>query len=99
MTVQSLMQMCAGLGIKLRLAGDDHSRLQVDAPKGTLTPFIREELATHKLDLVVALKAMRKVEIQASEGEATNSSTDNVAREPPLGRANPDLQKSISSAN
>ena len=34
MTVDSLMQTCEELGIKLALKADDNSRLQVDAPKG-----------------------------------------------------------------
>src|SRR3989440_268619 len=56
MTVQSLMQRCAELGIKLRLKADDDDRLLVDAPKGTLTAPLREALAAHKLELIAILK-------------------------------------------
>jgi hypothetical protein len=56
MTVQSLMQRCAELGIKLALKGDDDERLMVDAPKGTLTAPLREALTAHKLDLIAILK-------------------------------------------
>ena len=55
MSVESIMQTCAELGIKLTLKGDD-DRLQVDAPKGALTAPIREALAAHKTDIVAALK-------------------------------------------
>ena len=57
MNVESIMQTCAELGIKLTLKGDDSDRLQVDAPKGALTAPVREALAAHKTDIVAALKA------------------------------------------
>jgi len=56
MTVQSLMQRCAELGIKLTLKADDSERLLVDAPKGTLTAPLREALAEHKPELISILK-------------------------------------------
>ena len=94
MTVKSLMQMCEGLGIKLTLAGDDHNRLQVDAPKGTLTQAIREELTTHKLDLVVALVEQSRAQTQAQTIEATNSSDDSVTHVPSPRRTISDQQLS-----
>ena len=56
MTVESLMQRCAELGIKLGLKGDHNDRLLVDAPRGTLTEPLKEALAAHKLDLIAILK-------------------------------------------
>ena len=56
MTVESLMQRCAELGIKLTLKADDLDRLVVDAPKGTLTMPLREALTAHKPDLIAILK-------------------------------------------
>src|SRR5258705_8750724 len=57
MTVDSIMQMCAELGIELSLKVDDNNRLHVDAPKGTLTASIRETLTAHKTEIVAALKS------------------------------------------
>src|SRR6266850_3360253 len=56
MTVQSLMQRCAELGIKLTLKADDNERLLVDAPKGTLTAPLRDALTEHKLELISILR-------------------------------------------
>src|ERR1700674_2369398 len=56
MTVQSLMQRCSELGIKVSLKADDNDRLLVDAPKGTLSADLRDALAAHKLDLIAILK-------------------------------------------
>src|SRR6266576_501179 len=56
MNVQSLMQRCAELGIKLTLKADDNERLLVDAPKGTLTAPLREALAAHKPELISILR-------------------------------------------
>ena len=57
MTVQSLIQSCAELGIKLALKEDDNDRLRVAAPKGALTAPLRDALAAHKPDLIAILKA------------------------------------------
>src|SRR6185503_9034439 len=59
MTVKSLMQTCAELGIKLALRDDDDSRLRVDAPKGALTSSLRDALAAHKSELIAALKSQQ----------------------------------------
>src|SRR5262249_13646633 len=56
MTAESLLELCAGLGIKLDLAGDGRDRLQVDAPKGSLTPSLREALSENKINLVNILR-------------------------------------------
>src|SRR6267143_6715618 len=60
MTAESLMQLCAQLGIKLALKGDDSDRLQVDAPKGALTASLRDALAANKADLLVLLKSKQQ---------------------------------------
>ena len=68
MTVQSLMQTCAELGIKLALKEDDSDRLRVAAPKGALTAPLRDALAAHKPDLIAILQAKQQAShpIQAS---------------------------------
>ena len=67
MSVESLMQTCADLGIKLALKGDDNDRLQVDAPKGTLTAPLREALAANKSELIAALKSKQNSTISQPE--------------------------------
>ena len=81
MTVQSLMQRCAELGIKLALKGDDDSRLLVDAPKGTLTAPLREALAAHKPDLIAMLKSTNQ------ENSITQTRTPNQTSEESESRA------------
>src|SRR6266850_31044 len=78
MTVESLMQICERLGIKLMLAGDAQNRLQVDAPKGALTQSIRDELTAHKLELVIALKAKKQAQSQVPSADASDSPDDSV---------------------
>ena len=56
MTVQSLMRLCAELGIELALKGDNNDRLVVDAPKGALTEPLRQALTEHKAALIAILK-------------------------------------------
>src|SRR5882724_7405335 len=99
MTVESLIQMCASLGIKLTLAGDDQNRLQVDAPKGTLTQSIREELTAHKLDLVAALKVQLRARAQAQAPEAMDASADSVTHVPQPRKVTADQQLSVAPLN
>src|SRR2546427_9464934 len=94
MTVQSLMQRCAELGIKLTLKADDNDRLLVDAPKGTLTAPLREALAAHKLELIAILKTSDQepsitqvpIPFQSSEANETRApaSTWNSPEATPL---------------
>src|SRR6266480_832432 len=62
MSVDFLFQLCAQHGIKLTLSGDGSDRLLVDAPKGSLTPSLREALTAHKPELIAALKAQAESE-------------------------------------
>ncbi|MET9359164.1 amino acid adenylation domain-containing protein [Streptomyces sp. NPDC006617] len=55
--VASLLTKLAGKGIKLRLDGDDH--VEVQAPRGSLTPELRAELAAHKQEIVSWLARSR----------------------------------------
>src|SRR5436190_1447848 len=57
MSVEFLLQLCAQHGIKLTLSSDGSDRLMVDAPKGSLTPSLREALTANKPQLIAALKA------------------------------------------
>src|SRR5882762_8125547 len=99
MTVESLMQMCERLGIKLMLAGDAKNRLQVDAPKGALTQSIRDELTAHKLELVIALRAKNQAQSQVSSADATGSSDDSVTKIAEPRRAMSDQQVSTMPAS
>ncbi len=55
--VSSLLTELAGRGIKLKLDGDDG--LEVQAPRGSLTPELRAELVTHKQEIVSWLARSR----------------------------------------
>src|SRR5688572_11703906 len=91
MTVQSLMQRCSELGIKLALKGDDDSRLLVDAPKGTLTAPLREELAAHKPELIAILKS-RNQENSITQTRSPKASEETESRAPGLERSNSRVQ-------
>ena len=82
MTVQSLMQRCAELGIKLALKADDNDRLLVDAPKGTLTAPLREDLAAHKLDLIAILKTSDQEYSVTQTRRPTQTSEETESRAP-----------------
>src|SRR5882762_7629812 len=99
MTVESLMQMCERLGIRLMLAGDDQNRLQVDAPKGALTQSIRDELTAHKLAIVIALKAKKQAQSQVPFADATGSPDDSVTHIAEPRRAMSDQQVSTVPAS
>src|SRR6267142_3845058 len=81
MSAESIMQMCAELGIKLALKGDDSDRLQVDAPKGALTAPIREALAAHKTEIVAALKSKELSAQPSSQTDADETVTRTPARQ------------------
>jgi hypothetical protein len=93
MTVNSLMQTCEALGIKLGLKGDGSDRLVVDAPKGALTPTLRDELAARKPQLIAFLKtrnlstsqtkASTSLDAEVTKGRAPASHT-NVPEARPL---------------
>src|SRR5688572_12584813 len=93
MTVQSLLQRCTELGIKLALKADDNDRLLVDAPRGTLTAPLREALTAHKRDLIAMLKAndqeysvtQTRTPSQTSEETESQSSSASMPETTPLG--------------
>src|SRR5262245_13160571 len=62
MNVEFLLQLCAQHGIRLMVSGDGSDRLVVDAPKGSLTPALREALAANKSLLITALKNQTLIE-------------------------------------
>jgi hypothetical protein len=90
MTVDSLIQTCEALGIKLALKGGDSDRLVVDAPKGALTPSLRDELTARKPQLIAFLKQRNQ---SASQTQASTSQTSEVTE----GRA-PASQKKVPEA-
>jgi tubulysin polyketide synthase-like protein len=51
-SADELIQTCSRAGIRLAPAGD---RLRVDAPRGVLTPELRDALAVHKSELITKL--------------------------------------------
>src|SRR5687768_11810776 len=59
MTIESLIQTCTQLGIKLGLAGENNDRLKVDAPKGALNESLRNALTARKPELIAFLTAQQ----------------------------------------
>ena len=106
MTAQSLMQTCAELGIKLALSEEDESRLRVDAPKGSLTPALRDALAAHKSELITALKSQQAHATVAEDSvlhpdetvtPVPASMTPYPPEATPLILENPSIKSSLSS--
>src|SRR6266480_4244578 len=85
MSVDFLFQLCAQHGIKLTLSGDGSDRLLVDAPKGSLTPSLREALTAHKPELIAALKA------QAESETVTELQSDRPAKTAPSSQTGFDI--------
>ena len=77
MKLESLMQQCEELGIKLALKGDDNDRLQVDAPKGALSAPLREALSANKANIITALKLKA-----ANQQSKVNAESDSAATIP-----------------
>jgi hypothetical protein len=75
MTVDSLVQTCEALGIKLALKADGSDRLIVDAPKGALTPSLRDELTARKPQLIAFLKKKNQSVSQTQASTSQNSET------------------------
>ena len=79
MTIDSLIQTCEALGIKLALKSDGSDRLVVDAPKGALTPSLRDELAARKPQLIAFLKTRNQTASQAQASTSHSSETEGRA--------------------
>ncbi len=79
MTIDSLIQTCEALGIKLALKSDGSDRLVVDAPKGALTPSLRDELAARKPQLIAFLKTRNQTASQAQVSTSHSSETEGRA--------------------
>ncbi len=79
MTIDSLFQTCEALGIKLALKGDGSDRLVVDAPKGALTPSLRDELAARKPQLISFLKTRNQTASQTQASTSYSSETEGRA--------------------
>jgi len=62
MTVQSLLSQLRERGIQLKISGPD--RLIVDAPKGALTPELRNELSLQKAEI---LKTLQEEELRTED--------------------------------
>ena len=82
MNVESLVNMCAELGIKLALKGDDNDRLQVDAPKGAMTVGLRKSLVDQKADLIAFLKTKQPVSGQVKPSVSSEDPDETVTRAP-----------------
>jgi TubC N-terminal docking domain len=55
MTARSLLSLLREKGVEVKTSGND--RLVIDAPKGTITPELRSELAANKADLLRILQS------------------------------------------
>ena len=77
MSVESLISALRAARYQVVALTDDGSdRLLVDAPKGALTPSLREALTAHKLELIIALKAQAlKKSHEDAETKATGNQT------------------------
>ena len=64
MTQVELLSEVKTLGLRLSIVGD---KLRVEGPKGKVTPELRDELALHKVEIIVALKADDVVMIFTTE--------------------------------
>src|SRR3989454_5558920 len=73
MNVEFLIQLCEKHGIKLTLSTDGSDRLLVDAPKGALTPSLREALTAHKLELITALKTQKRTQSSTHDESQTET--------------------------
>src|ERR1041385_4988380 len=73
MTIDSLLETCTALGIKVALKDDGSDRLIVDAPRGALTPSLRDELTARKPQLIAFFKAQNETarHTQASSSHAS----------------------------
>jgi len=89
MTVNSLMEKCAELGIKLALKGEASDRLQVDAPKGALTAELRDALTAKKSDLITALKTRAVSRPVLSEKDSTTVTHESIRSTPQSPEATP----------
>src|SRR5262245_8239780 len=54
MTTHTLLEELRGLGVKL---STDGTALRIDAPKGVITPDLREQIAAQKQDLIALVAA------------------------------------------
>ena len=78
MTARNLLTLLREKGVEIRTSGAD--RIVIDAPKGTITPQLREELAANKADLLRILQTEVAPHSQLLATEAPRSSS----REPGL---------------
>ncbi|PZH20818.1 hypothetical protein C1I97_00810 [Streptomyces sp. NTH33] len=74
--VPALLDDLARAGIRLRLAADD--RIEVIAPKGALTPALRERLGRHKPDLVAWLGSNREQREPARDLPVVEADEENL---------------------
>lgn len=86
MTLQSLMQTCAELGIRLALKEGDNDRLRVAAPKGVLTAPLRHALAAHKPDLIAILKVRQQSSHPTQASNAEQDSQEALVKAEPEAR-------------
>ena len=84
MTARNLLTLLREKGVQIRTSGAD--RLVIDAPKGTITPQLREELAANKADLLRILQTEVAPHSQLLATEAPRSSSREPGL-PPLARS------------
>ncbi len=104
MTVQSLMRLCAELGIELTLKGDNNDRLVVDAPKGALTEPLRQALTQHKPALISILRTREQASSRVRNRtsavvEPSTTPPTTVASQPPVQLSVSEKSQPTSSAS
>ena len=77
MTARNLLTLLREKGVEIRTSGAD--RIVIDAPKGTITPQLRDELAANKADLLRILHT----EQMASHSQSLATETPAPSAMPP----------------
>jgi TubC N-terminal docking domain len=85
MTAQTLLSQLRDKGIQLKISGTD--RLVVDAPKGTLTPELRNGLTVHKAEILKVLQKEQNGE--ELDGESKDSLSAGVQSESSFSSSRP----------
>src|SRR6185295_513069 len=79
MTANELIAQLQEKGVDLKSSGD---RLVIDAPKGTITPEVRNALAEHKAELLVIL-SRPAAPVAPAAPEAPAAPQPYIATQPP----------------
>src|SRR5881409_1011096 len=97
MTAGNLLTLLREQGVEIRTSGDN--RLVIDAPKGTITPQLREELAANKADLLRILHSEQLAHPSAPERAVETAQFSFKEPEVPPVHAAADAERTTPSAD